>query len=138
MMINPRIKNARLGFFELREDMIFDEAKIVLSIMSKMRVIRAECVLGRIHYLAISEYFDTVLPGQEIPHYQIFMKNGQIDYAARQKEFPENVWAVYEGKISGIFKNEYFAQKHREAINANKIGRFELNPPGPKWEEEDD
>ncbi len=67
------IKNRRLGRFEVSIDLINDAYPILSIIFSDILIIVAEVLVERdaIRYVGISDNFDTVLEGAQIPFYNI-------------------------------------------------------------------
>ena len=73
------VKSTRFGVFYFQVDLLENDQEIIKDVMSKCIVIRAECLLSRrvIEYTALSELFDEVPIGAEIPEYNILFTKGK-------------------------------------------------------------
>lgn len=71
------MKDLRRGKFLINMDLIDKYPEIVRKIMSKVIVIRAECLYGEtIEYVAISTEFDKLKHGNLIPKYNSIINRG--------------------------------------------------------------
>ena len=80
------MNNRKLGRFNISHDAIKQTSQRTLSnVMKHFMPIRAESMFdkGCIEYLAISELFDEVELGAEVPIYDLIIKNGQLDSVKR-------------------------------------------------------
>ncbi|MBN7763673.1 hypothetical protein JYP52_21275 [Nitratireductor aquibiodomus] len=68
-MLNDR----RCGKFEIAVEVINDVPEVVYAIMAQTIIIRAEAMLASdvIDYTAISEHFEEVPAGSEVPSYDV-------------------------------------------------------------------
>lgn len=65
------MKSKRFGKFEVALSLIDNDPQMVKQLMSKVIIIRAENILNRIEYTALSEYFDEVIVGSIVPFYTV-------------------------------------------------------------------
>ena len=82
------LKNNQLGKFSISREMVIREKPYVLRVMSKCIIVRCELLfhVDRFDYVALSEDFSKVLPGMEIPDYEIVIgDNEQIMFVVAQK-----------------------------------------------------
>lgn len=77
--------NEKRGKFSIDTYAIEHDPKQVMKIMSHMIVVRAEHLYmsKRIEYIAISDLFDSLNVGEQIPDYIIELHHGEVPVARR-------------------------------------------------------
>lgn len=82
------LNNRRIGKFSISIEVINENPKLILEVMSRVIVVKAELIAYRdeVEYHGISQEFDTIARGSMIPEYKIVITDleGKIDVAFRR------------------------------------------------------